>query len=322
MESQTKIYICAPADVATGGPELLHQLADKLRNMGKNVFMYYYPTHQSKPVHDNYLEYQLKSSTTIEDDVNNLVIVPEVETGILKNLIFIKKMVWWLSIDNYFLRLPKFKGRINRYLLKFFGTQDYFFFDKELKFIEKHLVQSQYAKTFLSKYKIEATDLSDFLHKSFIDENFSNESKKNIVAYNPNKGIIFTKKIIKSAPHIKFIPIKNMTRHQVVSLLKTAKVYIDFGHHPGKDRIPREASYLNCCVITNRKGSAFYQNDLPIKEEFKFNENKSSLKKIVLKIEDCFENYQENNQKFNFHREKIKNEESIFESQVKSIFIN
>lgn len=322
MESQTKIYVCAPADVATGGPELLHQLADKLRNMGKNVFMYYYPTNHSKPVHDNYLEYQLKSSTIIEDDVNNLVIVPEVETNILNNLKYIKKMVWWLSIDNYFLSLPKFKGRINRYLLRFFNTQKYFFFNKNLKSIDKHLVQSHYAKTFLSKYKIEANDLSDFLHKSFIDENSSSESKQNIVVYNPFKGVNFTKKIIKFAPHIKFVPIKNMTRDQVVSLLKTAKVYIDFGHHPGKDRIPREASYLNCCVITNRKGSAFYQNDLPIKEEFKFNENKISLKKIILKIEDCFENYQENNLKFDFHREKIKNEESIFESQVNSIFIN
>ena len=121
MESQTKIYVCAPAGVATGGPELLHQLGDKLRSMGKNVFMYYYPTHYSKPVHDNYLEYQLKISTTIEDNVNNLVIVPEVETNILNNLKNIKKMVWWLSVDNYFLSLPKIKGRINRYLLRFFS---------------------------------------------------------------------------------------------------------------------------------------------------------------------------------------------------------
>jgi hypothetical protein len=41
--ADTKIYIACPANGATGGPELLHQLAYHLINdLNLNVYMYYY----------------------------------------------------------------------------------------------------------------------------------------------------------------------------------------------------------------------------------------------------------------------------------------
>ena len=39
----TIIYIMAPANVDTGGPKDLHQLGYELKNLGKKVFMYYFP---------------------------------------------------------------------------------------------------------------------------------------------------------------------------------------------------------------------------------------------------------------------------------------
>ena len=36
------IYIASPAAVATGGPELLHQLCYKLNQFGYQAFLYYY----------------------------------------------------------------------------------------------------------------------------------------------------------------------------------------------------------------------------------------------------------------------------------------
>ena len=39
----TKIYIACPANVATGGPELLHQLGYNLiKDLNIKAFMYYY----------------------------------------------------------------------------------------------------------------------------------------------------------------------------------------------------------------------------------------------------------------------------------------
>ena len=40
----TKVYIACPAYAKTGGPELLHQLANKLNNMGIDATMAYYGT--------------------------------------------------------------------------------------------------------------------------------------------------------------------------------------------------------------------------------------------------------------------------------------
>ena len=50
-----------------------------------------------------------------------------------------------------------------------------------------------------------------------------------------------------------------MTPEQVVDLMSESKVYIDFGNHPGKDRIPREAVINGCCVITGVRGSARFK---------------------------------------------------------------
>lgn len=42
--SNTKIYVVASANVATGGPELLHQLVYNLRKyLNINAYMYYTP---------------------------------------------------------------------------------------------------------------------------------------------------------------------------------------------------------------------------------------------------------------------------------------
>lgn len=68
------------------------------------------------------------------------------------------------------------------------------------------------------------------------------------------KGIKFTKKLIDKSIGIKWIPIENMTTQQVKSLLGNSKVYVDFGNHPGKDRFPREAAIMGCCVITGKRG--------------------------------------------------------------------
>jgi len=57
-------------------------------------------------------------------------------------------------------------------------------------------------------------------------------------------------------------------------------MYIDFGTHPGKDRIPREAALRNCIVLTNRNGAADNNVDVPIPNEYKIHSVLSNLGKI------------------------------------------
>ena len=82
-----------------------------------------------------------------------------------------------------------------------------------------------------------------------------------------------------------------MSPIEVQELFKKSKVYIDFGYHPGKDRIPREAAVNDCCIITNREGSAKNNIDIPIFDKYKFSEPIKDQTKIFELISDIFANY-------------------------------
>ena len=149
-----------------------------------------------------------------------------------------------------------------------------------------------------------------------IIDNYDVKSKKNIVCYNPTKGIDITNEIINNNKDIEFIPLIDMSEVQIINVLKSSKVYIDFGNHPGKDRIPREAALSGNCVISSISGSAKYFNDMPILNKYKM----VNIDNIGEIINDCFLKFDENNSNFDLYRSNIKNEKEEFFNQVKKIF--
>lgn len=315
---KNKIYVACPANYATGGPELLHQLCNKLDILGYDSYMLYYGDDLSSPVHERYKIYNNKYVTTFEDTEDSIVIIPETIVGSLLNIKRSIKVIWWLSVDNFILHCNPQK----------LGLHDYF---SLINVIDKyndiiHFVQSEYAYTYLKEQGINDNKiyyLSDYLNKGFIKKAISVEEnivKKDVVLYNPKKGLEFTEKIIEEAKGVQFIPLVNFTTDEMIKVMKESKVYIDFGEHPGKDRIPREAVLMGCCVITGRRGSARNQIDVPIMEEYKFEDDIESICKIKNKIKSIFGNYAEENKKFNSYRDIIINEEEKFEVDVKYIF--
>ena len=186
------------------------------------------------------------------------------------------------------------------------------------------MVQSHYAMHFLVKNEISKDRiyfLSDYLNEKFLKNKVDLSKKEDIVAYNPKKGFSFTKKIISSAKDIKFVPLIDMSREEVIETLKKAKVYIDFGNHPGKDRLPREAAILGCCVITGRRGSAAFFEDVPIPEEYKIEDKEENIPKIIDKIKECLENFEAKYKDFEYYRQIIKYEPRKFLEDLKKIFV-
>ena len=313
-----KIYVACPANFATGGPELLHQLCNKLEILGYDSYMLYFGRDLSSPVHERYKIYNNRYVTAFEDTEDNIVIIPETIVASLSNIKRSIKVIWWLSVDNFISVCNPQK----------LGLRDYF---SSINMIDKyndiiHFVQSEYAYIYLKEQGIKEEKilyLSDYLNKGFIEKVRSRKEniiKKDVVLYNPKKGLEFTKKIIEEAKEFKFIPLIKFTTDEMIRIMKESKVYIDFGEHPGKDRIPREAALMGCCVITGKRGSARNQIDVPIMEEYKFEDDIESICKIKNKIKSIFDNYAEENDKFNSYREIIMNEEEKFESDVKNIF--
>ncbi|HOV15574.1 MAG TPA: hypothetical protein PK771_14905, partial [Spirochaetota bacterium] len=290
LSKKNTIYIACPANTATGGPELLHQLFSKLRELDFNVKIYYYNCSSQNPVHEQFIGYTPEYVDKINDEKNNVLIVPEVATEILTGFRNISKVIWWLSVDNFFnsYKIKKiFYGILfnlnnkknqkktleNSEKIKMRNKYNYYYklnFKNDNSII--HFVQSYYAYLFLKRENVNNIYfLSDYINPEFINNqlNKSNLQKENIALYNPNKGYFFTKKLIKCYPDINWIPLINLKRNEMSNLLLKAKVYIDFGEHPGKDRIPRESAISGCCVITGLKGSAKYHNDVPIKLDYK-----------------------------------------------------
>ncbi|MEY4278065.1 MAG: hypothetical protein RL377_69, partial [Bacteroidota bacterium] len=103
-------------------------------------------------------------------------------------------------------------------------------------------------------------------------------------------------------------------------MYRRAKLYVDFGTHPGKDRIPREAVIHQCCLLTNKKGSANYYEDVPILEAYKINDAELDIDNLSTRVRDIFENYNSHNEHFENYRNIIRGEKTLFDQQVQSIF--
>lgn len=344
----TKVYVVAPANTATGGPELLHQLVYHLRNdLNIDAYMYYMPPNHPSPVHAEYKQYNNPFVLEIEDEDENLIIAPEVISGIniLQHFHKMRKIIWWLSVDNFYLS-KILDSKRNFFLARVINKASQIIFKKKifdideialrktkyLNFLDSHqvkqadfhLTQSYYAMKHLENNDIPRDKilyLSDYLNNDFLKIETDLSKKENIVVYNPKKGLAFTKKIIKYAPDVKFVPIINMYRRQVIEILQKAKVYIDFGNHPGNDRLPRETAILGCCVITGERGSAIYYEDVSIPEEYKFEDKEENIPKIISRIKDCFENFGERYKDFEHYRQIIKEEPKKFISDLRKISV-
>jgi len=347
------IYIVSPPNAATGGPEALHQVAFFLRKHYKDrVFMHYLPSNTDKPIHPHYTKFNIPYSRKIEDNKKNIIIVPEVINclTILENFKHIRKAIWWLSTDNFPLSIwmgydknPFFKRvlrRIGLILLskQIFDFKEIFYRNNEdvtisfgrqfkeypwLSKVDVHLANADYTfQTLKNTVDLDSPPvqmLNEFIGEQFVNDDVKLEEKKNLVAYNPLKGIAFHKKLIKACPEVKFVPITGMLPEQVQALLKSAKVYIDFGTHPGRERIPREAASQFCCVIVGMRGSAGYEKDVAVPNEYKFRAS-DSLENIKAVIQNCFDNYKEVIDDFSEYREIIKNDKMLFEKRLSKLF--
>lgn len=311
------VYLICPSKAYTGGPLALHQLGYKLRQVGINAVMYYYPLFDN-PVNENFLEFNIPYTDHVIDHEDNIIIVPEIATHYLYNFNSIKKAIWWLSVDNFYWEKRYYKERIKLILglkkkLKFKNASNYY-----------HFAQSEYAYQYLIKKGIcldRVYKLSDFLLDRFFDESEISE-KKDIIVYNPKKGLKITKFLIENSPEFNWVPIQNMSPKEVQSLLRISKLYIDFGEHPGKDRFPREAAICGCCIITGKKGAAAFYQDIPISEKYKFDNPLSQVKDIKLLISKILIDYDDIKKDFHHYIDTIKKQESLFENEIKMIFRN
>ncbi len=289
-----------PANAFTGGPEAIHQLAHKLCTAGFNAFIWLYPV-EGKP-HPEYKYYNARYVESIEDNTTNLLIVPEIWTSFLSGYRCIKKAIWWLSVDNAYVA-----GK----------PSEEIFQDRSII----HFSQCKYVESFLKRKTVhQIYSLSDYINQIHFVGDVDFTRRENNILYNPRKGLYITEKLIRHARDLNWVSLKNLSPFELRSLMKRSKVYVDFGHHPGKDRMPREAAINGCCVIVGTSGSAKFVDDVMVPDAYRFDPNILDMDQIISKIRQILSAYEMTISDFAEYRKRIVDEERIFENEIINIF--
>ena len=224
--------------------------------------MFRSPGSENRPRSPRYEGYDAPECRAVEDEDTNAVIVPETFPGLLRRTRKAQSFCWWLSIDNspMFMHararangLPAATGRLRvlrRLKRRSFGHLTPFLWNYYGLATAQHLAQSQYAWSFLhSRFNVCASALSDFTVAT------TTPSEKPplgmpVIAYNAAKGGHIVEEVIATKTvRADWVPIRDMTPSEVQDTLAKAHVYLDLGHHPGKDRLPRRSGRqrLSCC---------------------------------------------------------------------------
>ncbi len=325
------VYVFSLEKVESGGPELLHQLVYVLNLTGVEARIVYisrmYPYHiVDTPTIDAYEKYNVIRETNwdVIDREDNIVVIPELGYDLFSKIKNATKVAWWLSVDGY-IEAVKAQHGLSAEDMQVQKNLDYYNFSDRTDVI--HLGQSYYAMDFLQNRLCISPRfidyLSDYLNDIYLEGAVTdNSQRKDMVIFNPAKGGSRLKSIIDATKdEIFWYPLENMTREKVRAAMNLAKIYVDVGEHPGKDRIPREAAISGCCVITGRRGSAAYHEDVPIPDRYKIDDSSGVDTDMVRDmITDIFANFDERQKDFSEYREMIMAEKERFVTDVIRLF--
>jgi hypothetical protein len=274
-----RFVVACPRGSETGGPEALHQLAAALSSGTQEAFLWDpYHADDLAEVTRYYAQYgaQWTDSPPVAGDV---LIVPETMGELIPRFYgHCQCVFWWLSVDNFFVA--------DRYPLAVLLE----IFPKVI-----HAAQSHYAQDFLRQQGVESIMLTDYLNAEFVSRSRQDSASQETatrqfdIAINPAKGFDRSSKVMTACSDFNFVLLEQMSREEVINSLSSSKIYLDLGTHPGTDRIPREAALLGCVIVTNKRGSAGNQIDVPIDEElFKYSDEKfgfeTSVQGVLLQI--------------------------------------
>jgi len=290
---------------------LLHQLGYKLNLFGFDASMYYYGEDTGLPsVHPHFIKYNVPVVESVSDSADNIFVYPEMMVSALseikEQLPSSKHILWWLSVDN-----ANMTQEMERIISNDSGLI--------------HFVQSYYALDYV-KNSLNITDdrlfyLSDYLNSVYLNMDCEEKnSRDDTVLFNPRKGYERTSRLIKHSDHrVKWQALSGMAPEEIPGVLQKAKVYIDFGNHPGKDRFPREAVSCGLRIITGRKGAAANDKDIPIPDELKVSDECEDAK-ILDMIYGLVVNYEKTGELYSSYKRSIDEEFHIFERDVLNTF--
>ena len=128
--------------------------------------------------------------------------------------------------------------------------------------------QSFYGQAFVRRHlQRDAFIITDYPRRAHVPTAVNKDPQ--LVAYNGKKGRWKIGEIAALLPEVNFVPVENMTYTQVCALLSRSSLYLEIGHLPGRDRLPREAALLGTPTVMLARGAGFCWQDFPIGERYR-----------------------------------------------------
>lgn len=296
LKKTLKMYLLCPI-FSSGGPENIHLLCSHINeNYNPDVvkcYIHYIPNEQKK--YENIypdIKY-IKVAKNIDDNPHSILIIPEIYNVNTYKSKYPNSIiaVWWLSYTNA-CRHGKLEMNLIPNIIHLFHS-----------YFEYAMIRP------LISPSVENYFLTDHINPDYLELNTDDfySTKKNIVCFGFKDELTET---VCQKMNIPYIAIKNMTKDKVMETLKSSKVYVDLGFHPGKDHLPREAALCGCVVITNKCGSAAYFEDVPIEEKITYYED------IYTLIPWALENYSELYKKQESYRQIIRKEKKHHDENI------
>jgi hypothetical protein len=318
-----------------GGCEALHQLGFQITRHGGTAHMAYYGPFSgleldgdilrchltASPIPRYFARYEPTALHAARLTPDTLLVFPEVLTILAATHDpRYQRALWWLSVDNAIEPNPALLDAAHR---------QRFFADTGLV----HFHQSDHARAFLqangaARYHplSDYTD-PDFIHRSLTAaENPPIAARANTICFFPNKGAALAARFISgreaSRQPVDFLPIRGMSKAQVRDALFGARIYIDFGNHPGKDRVPREAAIAGAVVLLHAVGAARCFPDHPLPAEYLFTEDDVATGRLHRKVDAILDEPQAHFAAQRAYRDAILHEHERFDLEVRSFFFS
>lgn len=317
-----RVALFCPA-AASGGPEALHQLSHALTGLGLDCYMVYFGAgdgtriereriRSASPVAADmmafYTAYAPRIAPEVPRDADTLVILPEALALQHHRFKIGKVAIWWLSVDNAYAAAPRLHDEAVRREL--FARPDL-----------AHLWQSAYARDFLREAGApNVAELRDYTSPLFTQTPPAGPSPRPACAYNAAKGGDLGAGFFEAHPHLEGLALRAFSKPELRDIFSERLVYVDFGHLPGQDRLPREAAASGAIVFVHRKGAGAHDEDFPLPQVFKFDGGDVRSGELAARIQAVMaepRRYWDLQQGF---RDRILGERRAFRAQAAALF--
>lgn len=338
VEGYRRVSVFYPRGIRTGGPEALHQLVDELRASGHDAALVPLPGFEDSDRVAAYDRYDAPEVAAPATGSRDAVVVPEVWIPPRAVLGEATHICWWLSVDNSPLFMDErrreqaragmvtspprsLRARVRAPARRLLAPVR----QRRLSHAV-HVAQSVYAQQQVrERWGGPVRLLSDYTvldgpHGGGLLERLDPRDVPT-VAFNPAKGGVAVAEVQRMVTRpVRWLPIAGMTPEEVGTALARSSVYLDLGHLPGKDRLPREAALSGAVTLLAAIGAGGNEHDFPLPDDHRIPAGPHLAREAATALERVLDDLPRHWAAQAGFRTLLGEERATFQSEVAEIF--